>query len=138
MTDKTLSQLIGGDSGIRLAPDLTSIQDRFIPASQFERISGIDVSSGLASIVSGTGKFIIHLLFVESTLVESMTAKLTIDGEVKINSTFTPDATGVSVVGSNMTGAFTEGYIVDQSFDFEFQTTTDTSIDLRFTIRPIK
>lgn len=130
-----------GDSGLpKLAPDLTYPADRS-PGVQYKAINSIDASSSLTSLVSGTGKFLILLLETADTIAESNTAKLTIDGVVIWNSTFTASTVGNSFIGSVHTisadNVIQESYLVDSSFDFEYQTTTDTAISLRFLIRPI-
>jgi len=138
MADINLSKIAGSGSGIpQLAPDLTYPADRFtVNGTQYELITGIDASSGLTSLVSGTGKFIILLLETDATMAESNTAKLTIDGVVVWNASFTAATSQNSLLSSTTLG-MSESYLVEDSFDFEYQTATDTSIDLRFLIRPI-
>jgi len=128
----------GGGGAAQLAPDLTFPADKATTAN-YKIITGIDASSGLTSLISGSGKFLITLLSTSSTIAESNTAKLTIDGVVIFNSSFTADASVNPFIGSADSGnALAEpSYLVNSSFDFEYQTTTDTSIDLKYLVRPI-
>jgi len=138
MADIKLSTVAGSGSGApKLAVDLTYPADRQASSVQFEQISGIDVSSGLASVLSGTGKFLILLLETQATTAESNTAKLTIDGVVIFNDSFTASTLANRFIGSSGSDAIAESYLVESSFDFEYQTTADASISLNHLVRPI-
>ena len=131
----------GGSGGLpQLAPDLTYPGDRVnLNIRTYKRIAGIDATSGLTTALSLSGKFAISLLRFSSTSVELMTVKLTVDGVVIWNDSFTSSASsGPYLLGNVAAGqAVSETMQCNTSFLLEIQTATDTSINLYYMARPI-
>ena len=129
----------GGGGGLpQLAPDLTYPSSRLTASSTWQRIAAINASAGLTTALSLTGKYAVTYLLFRSLSSESVTVKLTIDGVVIWNDTFTT-ATTMALFGNNSsTGAGSEEVLqCNSSLLLEIQTATDTSIDLDYLARPI-
>ena len=137
MTDLTLNSLVGGSSFLKLAPDVGGyISQTDSSISEKILISGIDGSSGLTTAVSLTGKYAISYLRFSALSNESTTVKMTVDGEVIYNDTR-------STIASNqwfIFGGESESlpfFTCDSSFLLEIQTTSDSSVNLFYSARPI-
>ena len=134
-----LSSIAGGGGLPRLAPDLTFPSDKN-GQQNTKVINGIDGSAELATALSLTGKFIISSITLSNFTAESSTVKLTVDGVVIWNDTYTT-ATGPSNFLSGPLGAtstYQDSEIqCNTSFLLEIATTTDTSVDLIYVARPI-
>jgi len=133
----------GGGAGFKLAPDLNYISNNISSNQPFQRVTNIDGSSGFVTALSLAGKFAVPMLRFGDTLAESMSVRLTIDGTIIINDTFTATTNGITVVGGD-TGAFGsvdfyEGItpVCNSSLLLEIQTTTDTDVTLQYIARPI-
>ena len=138
MADIKLSRIIGGDGGggFILAPDLTFPSDLLV-SNGYKQITGIDATSGLTTALSLTGKFAISHAFFFSFTAETVTLKLTIDGKVIMNDTYT-SGTSQLVIGNESTSD--RDHIIstcEDTFLLEIQTATDTSIILNYVARPI-
>jgi len=122
----------------KLAPDLTYPSDKLVGGASYKRITGIDGSSALVTALSLSGKFYINFIRFSGLIAESMTFKLTIDGVIVWNNSFTVTATEV-FLGTlpNSTLSISETIQCDTSFLLEIQTTTDTDVTLDFLARPI-
>ena len=129
---------LGGGGLPRLAADLLYPQNRAILGSQTYEITNIDASGGLTTALSLTGKYVINYISFKNVLLESMTIKLTVDGLVVWNSTFTAAAGTQSFIGGNSSTSIPEAISCNTSFLLEVQMATDTSIDLEFLARPIQ
>lgn len=137
MTDKTLSQVIGGGGLPRLAPDLT-FPSSLASGVSYKEATGIDATGSLTTLLTLTGKHIINLLEIQSLTSESITVKLTVDGEVKWNDTFALPSTVLSLLGNNLSSATSTDYFTcNSSLLLELQTTTDNSVTFRHLERPI-
>ena len=139
-----LESNLGGDGGPpKLAPDLNYISNSINSTSGYAQITGIDGSSGLTTALSITGKYAVCALGFVSTTAESVTIKLTIDGVVIINDTFTA-ATSISILnvsnglpGSSTTVADIGAVVCNSSLLLEIQTASDTDVSLNYIVRPI-
>lgn len=133
---------VGGGGGIpELAPDLTFPSDTQNGLKTTKSVTGIDASSGLTTVLSATGKFILrHLIFTELTNADTMTFKMTIDGEVIMNDVgFSQSGTTLSIISPALTtDGPNEEYVVNDSILVEMQTTTDTGFNMSYLLRPIK
>tara|TARA_R110000851_G_scaffold239895_1_gene392594 strand:- start:16 stop:432 length:417 start_codon:yes stop_codon:yes gene_type:complete len=127
----------GGGGGVALAADLTYPSSRF-PQTNYKQISGIDASAGLTTMLNLTGKFIISYLEFSSLTAESNTAKLTVDGVVIWDSSYTASTQGSLLLGSNGGASeISESITCNNSFLLEYQTATDPSITFKYLARPI-
>ena len=141
MASSLLSSVTGGGgSGVQLAPDLT-FPSSINSAAGSITITAIDGSSGLVTALSLSGKFIIDLLKLEDLIVEAITVKLTIDGVVIWNDSFTPTNTDLILLGSDsLTGSgisSASSIACNASLLLELQTATDTDVDLTYLARPV-
>lgn len=139
MADINLSTVVGGASGLpQLAPDLT-YPSTLSGSSGFVTVAGIDGSSGLTTALSLSGKFAIDLLYFAGLALESMTFKLTVDGVVIWNSSFSVSGTSLSLFGAfnSAANSTTSSMQCKNSLLLEIQTTSDTSVTLRYVARPI-
>ena len=118
-----------------LAPDLTLPATSNSINNMLTNITGINPSAGLTTVLSITGtKGYIPFLSLYNLTSENYTIKLTIDGVVIWND--------VKNVGSAITQFIGNGTTLDvapfnDSFLFEVQSTTDTSISCQFLMRKI-
>ena len=118
----------------QLAPDLT------FPASvtggrSTRFISGINAFNALTTAVSFSGKHLVSYLVFTGLTAETVTIKLTIDGVVIWNSTFTSPTT-LQLLGDG-NPSYTEPFESKESFLLEIQTTSDTNVNLEYLARPI-
>ena len=133
MTIKT-SSLGGGGSLSRLAPDLNFIADK---TSNGYTAINFDPSSGLTTALSLTGKFAIPFMRIENITSESFTIKLTINSVVIWNRSRVMTATDEYLTGSSNAAWADIPFSCNTSLLFEVQTTSDSSVDLFYTARPI-
>ena len=132
----------GGGGLPQLAPDLTYPSSRFQSDGTFVQIEAINPSGSLTTALSLTGgKFAIsYLRFSSIPISEPLTIKLTVDGVVIWNDTYT-NQTGDGLLllgtrgGSDM--GPDETIQCDDAFLLEIQTDTDTDVDLDYVARPI-
>jgi len=131
--------LVGVGGGLpRLAPNLTFPGDRPATDGTGQVVTGIDASSRLTTVLSLTGKYVISYIVLSALTAESNTSKLTIDGVVIWSDTYTT-GTSDALFGSVETNAagISESIQCESSFLLEYQTATDTSINLTYQVRPI-
>ena len=124
----------------QLAPDLTYPGDRVnLNLRTYKQIAGINASLGLTTALSLSGGFAVSLLRFTNTTAELMTVKLTVDGVVIWNASFTGTGTaGQYLLGNMSAGAgVSETVQCNTSFLLEIQTATDTTINLEYMARPI-
>jgi len=127
---------VGGGSFFKLAVDL-DYPSSLLTTNSYSQVFPIDASGGLTTALSLTGKFAVSHLDFRNMIAESNTYKLTIDGVVVMNDTFS-SSTSQSIVGSNNTTSYDPIVIVcESSLLLEIQTATDTSILLNYVARPI-
>ena len=131
MADKYITELIGGNLP-QLAPDLTWPSNQ---SSGQVSLSGINVQGSLQPVFSLTGRRALSRIYVANLTTETATVKLTIDGVVVWNDTYTAPA-NINLLGIN--GVIPETYVAESSILFEMQTLTDTSISVAYLARPIK
>ena len=139
MADKFLSSLVGGGL-YKLAPDLDRIADQSSSSSGYKQIIGIDATAGLTTAISLSGKWLLTAAIFDSTLAEAMTVKITIDGVVTINSSFTAATSGIAIIGLNqsISNPFNDAYMYcEETLLIELETTSDNSVAFRYTARPI-
>lgn len=124
-----------------LAPDLNFPSSKSSGISTYKRITAIDASSGLTTALSVSGKFILDALrFSSITSPQTMTVKLTIDGDIKWNDVAFSFASGstLSLISPlSTTDGAAERYQVNSTLLLEVETDTDTSITLDYQLRPI-
>ena len=143
MPSKLLSSITGGggSAGVNLAPDLTFPSSINAEAGVVSA-TGIDASSGLTEILSVTGKFIVDYMYLSALTAENLTVKLTVDGVVVWNSTFT-SGTELALLGGHNGISLGHGpsssasILCNSSLVLEVQTATDTSISFSYLARPI-
>lgn len=141
MGTKTLSQVIGGSHGIRLAPDLLFPKNK-IDTVAFVIVSAIDASAGLTVLLNLIGAFEIRMLRLSALTTNDIARiKLTVDGVVIWDvDPVTNNATSEVYIGENWNsnnGKVSESIICDSNFKFEVETDADTSITLDYAVRPI-
>lgn len=139
MADIKLSTVVGGGGLPKLAPELTYPADKLVGGAVYKRISAIDASAGLTTILSLTGKFAVSYMAFLSITAEVNTIKLTVDGVIIWDTTYTPSATD-NLIGATNTSALSPQDIVngcDESFLLEYQTATDTNIVFDYLARPL-
>ena len=142
MTINTSS--FGGGGLPKLTPDLLFF-DRQGGSNIIYSTATIDASGGLTTALSLTGKYMLNSVGFVNLTNETVTVKLTIDGVIIINNTFTVSGTSISVIntynGVSATTTLSQmGFTpvgCDSSFLLEIQTATDTSILLQYNVRPI-
>lgn len=135
------ANLYGGGTVLpELAPDLNFVSSRITSAFLFKEITGINAVGALTTALSLTGKFSISYLAFSGVVANDVSrVKLTVDGEIKWDSTLTTNIVGtVSLVGG-VAGTVTtpENYMCNDSLLLEVQTITDTDISVRYLVRPI-
>lgn len=139
MASKTLSEVVGGGSGLpKLAPDLT-YPSTLQSGTGYVRVT-INAVGSLTTALSLSGKFVVERLEFDQLLSETVTIKLTIDGTVIWNDTYTsPAANTVYLLGLAGVAGITNPSSIrcDSSLLLELQTTTDTSVNLQYVARPI-
>ena len=130
---------VGGGGGLpKLAPDLT-YPDSKATNNNYISVTGIDATGALTTLLSLTGKYAITWFQIQNMLAEAVTVKLTIDGVVIWNESYTNGGTGQSnFFGSpdNQAGV-TEAMECNDSLLFELQTTTDTNVSFNYLARPL-
>ena len=133
-----LNSIAGGGGNIKLAPDLT-FPSSLANASAIKSVS-LNPSTGLITALSLTGKFVVDTLLFVGMTVETVTIKLTVDGVVIWNDTFTAATTLYLLSQQSSTGSLpgsSSSFTCDSSFLLEIQTATDTSVFLEYLARPI-
>ena len=126
-----------------LAPDLLFF-DRQAASTVIYSVLNIDPSGGLTTALSLSGKYMINSIGFYNVTQETVTVKLTIDGVVIINNTFTA-YTSISVInthqGQAVFGSVSQmgfaPFMCNSSLLLEIQTATDPSVDLQYNVRPI-
>jgi len=136
----TLLSSVSGSGGLpKLAPDLTYPSDKSV-AANYIRITGIDATGSLTTALSLTGKFLITDIELSFLAAETSTVKLTVDGVVIWNDTYTTSTSttvllgGAVNIGSNHADAVIQ---CETSLLLELQTITANSVILDYLARPI-
>lgn len=130
---------VDGSGAINLAPDLTYPANFASTTVGYLSNTGINATGGLTSALNLTGKYVIDFLLFENLTAENITIKLTIDGVVIWNTSFTCSTT-CRLFGSRGAGSSTETISrmqCNSSFLLEIQTTADISVDLLYMARKI-
>jgi hypothetical protein len=138
----------GGGGGFpQLAPDLNYISDIANSSGSFQspyrQTGAVDGTGGLVTAISLSGKFIFSALqLLGATGTGTYTIKLTIDGQIKWNSSKV-FANNINLLGAiaqtpNSFGvANGDPYEVKASLLLEVQTSADTSVVFNYIARPI-
>jgi len=133
-----MSFSVGGGGGLsKLAADLTwpSTPGNGV---EYVTVTGINAMGALTTALSLTGKFALGHLSLQNMIAETTTVKLTIDGAVVFNDVgFTSFASAQLIGGLSNVTYQPFGFSVSNSLLLEVQKLTDTSIDVRYTARPI-
>ena len=134
MADVNVNSITGdGGSLPRLAPDL-SYPENLVIGVNYTRISGLDPTVGLITALSLTGKHSVEkLAFTLSQ--EPITIKLTVDGIVIWNSSFSAPANFLHLIG--YVNSYTAPFQCESSLLLEIQTTADSTVTLDYLARPI-
>lgn len=121
-----------------LAPDLT-YPSRLTATTGYEQVTGINAVGALTTALSLSGSFMVDLLAFDAITNENITIKLTIDGEVKWNSTYNSGAIQLRLFGSrNANGVeIPSTMYCKSSLLLEIQTLTDSDVDFFYVARPI-
>lgn len=130
---------VGVGGGLpKLAPNLT-YPDSKSTNNNYITVSGIDATGSLTTLLSLTGKYSIPWLQIQNMLAEAVTVKLTIDGVIIWNESYTNAGTGQSNFFGSPDGqaGVTEAMQCDSSLLFELQTATDTNVILNYLARPL-
>ena len=136
MTIKLINKGGSGGSLPRLAPDLTFPSTPLGPTTTTRSVT-INPVGALTTALSLTGKFYIGALSFAGLTAETITIKLTVDGVVIWNDTFS-SGLGVSLLGEgSTTNAYSDVMQCNSSFLLEIQTLTDTIVTLNYLARPI-
>lgn len=135
MADIPISDLDGTSVLPRLAPDL-SFPSGVLSGSIYQVV--LDPSGGLTTALSLSGKFSINYIEFAGLTAETITIKLTIDGTVIWNDTFTAASTA-RLLGAREGSAngISQEIQCNSSLLLEIQTATDTSVVLNYLARPI-
>jgi len=132
-----LSSITGGGGGLpQLAPDLTW-PSAILSTTGYAKITGINAVGSLVTALNLTGKHSVSLLNFTDMNANTMTVKLTVDGVVIFNDSFTC-STQLKLLGSisSLDGVNAE-IQVSSSLLLEVQMSADASIDLNYVARPI-
>ena len=125
----------GGGSLPKLAPDLTFPSTRSTTTA-YATVT-VNPVGALTTLLSLTGKFYIGLLQLNNLTAETVTLKLTVDGVVIWNDTYTSPISSALLGGNGDTSSNNDAIQCNSSFLLEMQTLTDTSVTLRYLARPI-
>jgi hypothetical protein len=100
-------------------------------------VPGIDATGSLTQVLSLTGGFAINNLALTNMTAENATIKLTVDGDVKWDNTYTAQ-TSVYLIGQISSGVGgSSRYQCNSSLLLEVQMATDTNIQLQYSAQPI-
>lgn len=137
----TLSALtvFGGESGIRLAPDLTFPSTIDDPLAGVVVVNGINTTAALTEILGLSGKYAVEYIELTSLTAESAQITLDIDTIEIWNDTFTLPGTSLLLCGAQNVGgsAATAGqpFICNTDFSLKLQMSADASISINFLAR---
>ena len=141
MADINSSDLVGGGSKVlpQLAPDIGGLVSRSSTQLTYAAVTNIDGSSGFATALSLTGKYAISTLWFTNCASESMTVKVTCDGDIIYNDTLNVTGGIINIFSTSSTVYNNEAvYMCESSFLVEISTTTDNNVALVYTVRAIK
>lgn len=129
----------GGGEVDKLAPDLTFPSSTWAVGNSTKVTALTDCTGGLTTLISLSGKYILSLIKLYSLAAESTTVKLTIDGVVIWNDTYTPALLSPSLIGGNTTLSYSGSpmFLVESSLLLEVQTITATAVQAQWEARPI-
>lgn len=135
------TRTIRSGSGIRLATELDFPSSLASPISGTDSNLAVNTTAGLTEMLGRTGSHAIEYLELANMALESTRIKLTIDGVVKWDDTFTLLAANLILCGAQ-DGAFASAvantpFICEKGFSLEVNMSADTSIDLLFLVRKI-
>ena len=136
MTINTSS--LGGSELPKLAPDLTA-PTTWEGQRPFVRITGINASAGLTTVLSISGKGVVsYAAFIDLTAA-SNTIKLTIDGDVIFNDDWTTTGTNPAIIGAATATSdfFYDPVSFNSSFLLELQTPVDTNVEFEYMYRKL-
>ena len=135
MASKTLSSIVGGGGLPQLAPDLTWPSRRVSSSTLTEQVLAIDVSGVvLQEVLNKNGKFFLEALFFDSLSAGVVSVKLTIDGVIIFNDSYTSSTADVLVDNDSPS----ERFEVKSNITLEYATAVDTNITLNYVLRAAK
>ncbi len=137
MAVKPLQSIAGAQPLPKLAPDLTSWSDRD-NATSYVRVTGVNCTAGLTTMLSLTGKFLINIIFLEQLSANDVEGiKLTIDGVVIWSETGLSSNSASEPVLGQTDGDNGMQIRCDSAFLLEVDCISDTSIAITYLVRPI-
>lgn len=135
MPDVTLQSLVGGGGRPRLAPEL-SYPSALSPGNLYKQVT-INPAGVLTTALSLTGKWQIGLMEFGNLTAETVTVKMSVDGVLIWDSTFTCS------ISIPLNGRITNNQPMASDFEcqssllLELRTATDTSVTFSYQARPI-
>lgn len=136
MSDVPLSRIAGSNSLPELAQDLNFVSSLDSTGSPYKQIT-VNAVGSLTSALSLTGKFALSFIGLANLTINDLSrVKLTIDGEVKIDSTLTGNQATAIIIGSLSSFILSETYTCKESLLLEIQTIANTNA-VRYLVRPI-
>ena len=131
-----LSSITGGGGIPKLAPDL-DLPSRLTESSNGQETVNVDPSGVLTTVLSLSGKFAIYYMqFQGLPTTENVVIKVTVDGTVIHNDTYTP-AVATLRLYANASAVGLPGFACGSTLLVEVQTITDTSVDFFWVARAI-
>ena len=128
----------------KLAPDLSYLSNLTSSHHPWTEVI-INPVGALTTALNLTGKFMLISMGFSGVDAETVTVKMTKDGVVIINDTFTCSGSGIVVI--NSVNGFTHAggliplggmpFVCDSSFLLQIQTTSDSAVTFRYNVRPI-
>jgi hypothetical protein len=135
MASETLSSIVGSGGLPQLAPDLTWPSS--LSTNTNYATVNLNPMGALTTALSLTGKYAIDLLAFANITAEQVTVKMTVDGVIVWNDTYTAAGNNIRLFGVGIDGLPPSTMQCKSSLLLEIQTLTDTSVDLNYIARPI-
>ena len=134
MADINSNTLVGGGDLPKLAPDLSFPGDIQTGSAVPKKTITLNAVGALTTAIFLTGKYNISLLHFTSLTPEATTIKMTVDGVVVYNSTFTSGTQIALLGGFNL---YESPIQCDSSFLLDIEVASDSSIFFKYLARPI-
>ena len=135
MADINSNTLVGGGGLPRLAPDLT-FPSKLTNNAGYVTIN-LNPAGALTTALSLTGRHAIDLLSFHNALVELVTVKLTVDGVVIWNDTYSLTDDSIYLFGGTVLASAPSSMQCESSLLLEIETLTDTDVNFNYIARPI-
>jgi len=139
MAVKPLTSLLGQNAGVRLAPQLDYFSTRAASSVPYQQLGGLDITAGLTTVVSLTGKF--EILGIWANLIGAADIdqiKMTIDGIVVSDSDeWRGNTTVMNPYGASDMDNGLARFRCDESFLFQMEADSDASMTFTYSVRAI-